>query len=333
MALQQSLCGFTVMIFLLCTGCHSQRPACGRVLINSRIVGGQDASAGMWPWQAVLLQNGEFSCGGSLITDQWVLTAAHCLSIFDLNSTVVHLGVQNRSGDPNAVSRTLDDIVCHPEYDTQTLDNDICLIKLSAPVEFNSYIQPVCLASKDSAFHDGTSSWVTGFGDNGFGSSPEILQEVNVPIVGPNRCRCYYKDGNEITDNMLCAGLENGGKDSCQGDSGGPLVFESSSIWIQGGVVSFGAGCAQAYKPGIYAKVSNYQDWISNTVTGTEPSFVDYLPGNMDMDQYFMCSTMEPPTTTDDDTLFGGAEHLSHFTHIFSLSVLALLLHVFVGRM
>uniref|UniRef100_A0A3P9ILQ0 trypsin n=1 Tax=Oryzias latipes TaxID=8090 RepID=A0A3P9ILQ0_ORYLA len=128
-----------------------------------------------------------------------------------------------------------------------------------------------------------------------FGSLPEILQEVNVPIVGPNRCRCYYKDGNEITDNMLCAGLENGGKDSCQGDSGGPLVFERSSIWIQGGVVSFGVGCAQPNKPGIYARVSNYQDWISSTVTGMEPSFVTYLPGGEDMDQYFMCSTMEPP--------------------------------------
>uniref|UniRef100_A0A3B3CRK7 Serine protease 27-like n=1 Tax=Oryzias melastigma TaxID=30732 RepID=A0A3B3CRK7_ORYME len=162
--------------------------------------------------------------------------------------------------DPNAESRTLEDIVCHPDYDSDTYNNDVCLLKLSAPVQFNQYIQPVCLASQSSAFHDGTSSWVTGFG-----YSPDVLQEVNVPIVGPNRCRCYYGDSNEITDNMLCAGLENGGKDSCQGDSGGPLVILRDSTWIQGGVVSFGQGCAQPEKPGVYARVSEYQDWISQT--------------------------------------------------------------------
>ncbi|XP_024120470.1 serine protease 27-like [Oryzias melastigma] len=336
MALQQSVYGFTVMIFLLCTGCHSQMPACGRVQVNARIVGGQEAAPGMWPWQAVLFSNGEFSCGGSLITNQWVLTAAHCLSIEDLNTTSVQLGAQNRTSDPNAESRTLEDIVCHPDYDSDTYNNDVCLLKLSAPVQFNQYIQPVCLASQSSAFHDGTSSWVTGFGDNGFGYSPDVLQEVNVPIVGPNRCRCYYGDSNEITDNMLCAGLENGGKDSCQGDSGGPLVILRDSTWIQGGVVSFGQGCAQPEKPGVYARVSEYQDWISQTVTGMEPSFVTYWMGGMDMDQHFMCSTMEPPIVTPtptDDTLFGGAEHLSHFTHILSLSALAVLLHVFVGSM
>ncbi|XP_019208872.1 serine protease 27-like [Oreochromis niloticus] len=339
------VCCFSVIIIVLCKDGHSQQPECGRAVKNSRIVGGENASPGSWPWQVTLFID-ESLCGGSLITDQWVLTAAHCITPSDRNSTIVYLGHNYLfDPDPNKVTQTLEDIICHPEYDASTNDNDICLVKLSTPVKFTDYIQPICLASENSTFYNGTSSWVTGFGDTtGSESFPETLQEVNVPIVGNNECKCYYQDITEITENMICAGLKEGGKDSCQGDSGGPLVTKKDLVWVQSGVVSFGEGCALPNRPGVYARVSKYQKWISNTVSGTPPGFVTYTSLGPDSDLDFICPASAIPTTfpTDDspftfppsttlcEDLFCSVKILIHFTHFTSFCVLVVLLHVLV---
>uniref|UniRef100_A0A669F286 Serine protease 27-like n=1 Tax=Oreochromis niloticus TaxID=8128 RepID=A0A669F286_ORENI len=351
MALQRFLCFFSVMIILFGKDVHSQlpgvpsqQPACGRVIKNGRIVGGEDAAPGSWPWQASLSKDGSFFCGGSLITNQWVLTAAHCITPADLPTTAVTLGHNTASGpNPNSVTVTLANIICHPDYDSTTMNNDMCLLQLSAPVNFTDYIQPVCLASAGSTFNNGTSSWVTGFGTlSSGGSTPETLQEVNVPIVGNNECKCDLQNFVAITDNMICAGLQEGGKDSCQGDSGGPLVTKNDmGIWIQSGVVSFGDGCALPNKPGVYARVSQYQNWISTTVTGTPPGFVTYTSMGFDFDLFFNCPTSTPITGStdypppnppcDSESLFCSGENLIHFTHFTSLCVLVVLLQVFFG--
>ena len=114
-----------------------------------------------------------------------------------------------------------------------------------------------------------------------------------------------------------------------QGDSGGPLVVLRNSSWIQAGIVSFGEGCALPMRPGVYARVSQFHRWIRDTVTGMQPGFVMHTSPGWDMDQYFSCGTVSPPTT--DDSIFGSGENLSPFTHFMSLSVLALMLHVFGG--
>uniref|UniRef100_A0A3B3BZE7 Peptidase S1 domain-containing protein n=1 Tax=Oryzias melastigma TaxID=30732 RepID=A0A3B3BZE7_ORYME len=259
---------------------------CGQANLNTRIVGGQNAPPGFWPWQ-VSLQTSAHFCGGSLINNQWVLTAAHCFPSRSASGVNVLLGLQSLQGsNPNMVSRTITTLVVHPSYNSVTSDNDIALLQLSSPVTLTPYITPVCLASTSSNFYSGINTWVTGWGNTGSGislPSPQTLQEVQVPIVGNRQCQCNYNTVS-ITSNMVCAGLPEGGKDSCQGDSGGPLVIKQNNRWIQAGIVSFGEGCALPNYPGVYSRVSRYETWINAQITSNQPGFIAFTSTGTDSD-------------------------------------------------
>ncbi|XP_051244616.1 trypsin-like [Dicentrarchus labrax] len=268
-----------VLVVVLVTGGNAQIDVCGIAPLNTKIVGGEDAPPGSWPWQASLHSSGGHFCGGSLINNQWVLTAAHCFSSASTFGFIVYLGRDTQQSlNLNEESRTLSQVIRHPDYNADTNDNDVCLLRLSSPVDFSNYIRPVCLAADSSAFDAGTTTWVTGWGTiDSSGISlpfPQRLQEVSVPIVSNSQCNNDY--GGGITDNMVCAGLQDGGKDSCQGDSGGPMVSKNGSRWVQAGVVSFGSGCADPDFPGVYARVSQYQSWINSQVSGDPPGFVTF---------------------------------------------------------
>ncbi|AWP19482.1 putative transmembrane protease serine 9-like [Scophthalmus maximus] len=289
------------LLLLLTTESRSQLDVCGRPALNTRIVGGQPAPEGSWPWQVSLHRFGFHFCGGSLINSQWVLTAAHCVKSANTNNLVVYLGRKSQEGsNPNEVSRTATQIINHPDYNVVTNDNDLSLVKLSSPVTFTSYILPVCLPAASSTFYSGTDTWVTGWGNIGSGvvlPSPQNLMEVEVPVVANRQCRCDY-GVDTITDNMICAGLRTGGKDSCQGDSGSPLVSKQDSQWILAGVVSFGEGCALAKFPGVYTRVSRYQTWINSHITSNRPGFVTFSSEGTDSDLSVTCAGLPPPPTT-----------------------------------
>ncbi|XP_060757837.1 chymotrypsinogen A-like [Neoarius graeffei] len=264
---------------LSATGSLGQLDVCGRPPLNTKIVGGDDAPAGAWPWQASVQASGRHFCGGSLINKNWVLSAAHCFesSSITARDITIFLGMESLEGtNPNMQKKTVLKIINHENYNSTKLNNDIALVQLSSSVTFNNYVMPVCLAASNSLFLKGTKAWVTGWGNIRFGvtmPSPKTLQEVQVSVV--NHSDCAKKYGSDIiTENMICAA--EGGKGACQGDSGGPLVVKCNGTWVQAGIVSFVKAneCASAVVPDVYVRVTQYQDWINRQIDSNQPGFV-----------------------------------------------------------
>ena len=168
--------------------------------------------------------------------------------------------------------------VINNDWNPGTNDNDIAIVKLATPLTLGGDVQALCLPSTNFDPNDGANCFVSGWGSLASGGTyPDQLQYVGVPVVSQSRCNDAY--GNVITDNMICAGLDQGGKDSCQGDSGGPFVCMEGGTPVITGVVSWGKGCADPKYPGVYARVTPYLDWIKqhmedpgNPTTSNPPS-------------------------------------------------------------
>ncbi|XP_048845592.1 vitamin K-dependent protein C [Brienomyrus brachyistius] len=255
--------------------------ACGRVHIprsssdvNTNIglmpwvVGGERGKKGESPWQVMLLnEKGNLHCGGVLISESWVLTAAHCLEGEPHLS--VRLGEYDRTiKEGTEVTLAVAETISHPNYNTESVDNDIALLRLASPVSYTTYIAPVCLPSHNLAenilHRNGTSTIVTGWGRKTYqGPMSLALRYISIPVVEPELCADVMP--NEITENMLCGGILGHEQDACNGDSGGPMVTKYHNTWFLIGLVSLGDRCGQKDRLGIYTKVANYLDWIEST--------------------------------------------------------------------
>lgn len=240
----------------------------------SLAVGGQ-ADYNTWPWMAAILTGSElkFLCGGFLINDRYVISAAHCFQRPRASQTFgVRLGqIRVDEGRVYRVER----YVVHEDYVRREYYNDIALLRLAEPVPL-ALIKPVCLPGPSLASSDlvGREATVLGWGDTMFGGPrSDILQEVNgLPVVPVKQCNESYSKlrGNPfrrgITPEFVCAGLPQGGKDACQGDSGGPLMLDNEGRWTAVGIVSFGYRCGVAGYPGVYTRVSKHLQWIDNNL-------------------------------------------------------------------
>ncbi|XP_037049472.1 uncharacterized protein LOC119083777 isoform X4 [Bradysia coprophila] len=242
-----------------------------------RIVGGDDAGFGSFPWQAYI-RIGSSRCGGSLISRKHVVTAGHCVARASPRQVHVTLGdyVINSAVEPlPAYTFGVRKIDVHPyfKFTPQADRFDVSVLTLERPVHYMPHIAPICLPEKNEDFL-GKFGWAAGWGALNPGSRlrPKTLQAVDVPVIENRICERWHRANGinvVIYPEMLCAGYRGGGKDSCQGDSGGPLMHEKNGRWYLIGVVSAGYSCATRGQPGIYHRVPYTVDWISYVTSST----------------------------------------------------------------
>jgi len=249
---------------------------------NGRIVNGVDAPLGAYPWQvAIKLKDGQSLrqwCGGSILTDRLILTAAHCIDHLRDNEFVVIVGDHDTSS--NGVDEQLFEVekyISHPEFKTSKGGHDIALVKLQTVngkgIVFGNSVQPICLPVSEKVYQSGTWCSVSGWGMQKAGTQGSVsktLKVASIPLISSESCNAEEVYGNEINsvtfpDGMMCAGFLEGGTDSCSGDSGGPLSCNVDGQFQLLGVVSWGEGCAVKNKPGVYTKVFHYLKWIKES--------------------------------------------------------------------
>ena len=218
-------------------------------------------------------------CGGSLVREDWVVTAAHCVQGESPSNLDVVIGLHNVNGTTGSQTRSVDQIIIHPSYSGNSLNNDYALLHLSSPI---TDFEPIKLCTDTNHDEEPVMSTTMGWGaTSSGGNSSNLLLEVDVPI--DDSCGNY--SNSDITNNMVCAGDGNGGEDSCQGDSGGPLIMTNSDGEYELiGIVSWGYGCAEAQYPGVYSKIHSRLDWFFGYIGEPETEFIPDLYGDVNFD-------------------------------------------------
>ena len=245
---------------------------------SPHVIGGGVAPAGKWPFQVGLLAAATSDnflaqyCGGSLVHEQYVVTAAHCVDFVTPSEIEVLTETQSLAG--GGVRRDVQAITVHPSWNATTFDFDVAVVKLTGPAPGIPLAKLLTLEQEATLALPGTLAFVTGWGDTAPGAPtafPTELYQVKVPMVARQACKASYP--GQITKQMTCAGLAEGGQDSCQGDSGGPLVVRNANgLWKrQVGIVSWGIGCALPDFYGVYTRLAVVGAWVSEVITAGAP--------------------------------------------------------------
>ncbi|XP_045139998.1 transmembrane protease serine 11G-like [Echinops telfairi] len=227
-----------------------------------RIYPGYEADKAAWPWQASLQIGGIHFCGATLISKEWLLSAAHCFDTYkNPKLWMVSFGT---TLSPSLMRRNVQSIIIHENYAAHKHEDDIAVVRLASPVIFSDDVHRVCLPDADFPILPKTTAFVTGWGAlTKDGHFPNTLREAQVEILSNDVCNSVSVYGGAVSSGMICAGYLAGGQDACEGDSGGPLVTaRDRNIWYLIGIVSWGIDCGKPNKPGLYTKVTRYRDWI-----------------------------------------------------------------------
>nr|XP_025046103.1 LOW QUALITY PROTEIN: serine protease 27-like [Pelodiscus sinensis] len=256
-----------------------KQTVCGKRLVSGRILNGQDAPDGAWPWQVSVRRHGFHICGGALVSESWVVSAAHCFAPSVATSAYrVHLG-ENQSvpETPTQASLSVKRIVPHPDYNGVSFFADIALLELENPLAFTAAVHPICLLDAAVRVPAGQPCWVTGWGNirpQETPSTPERLQQLGKPA-----------GDNPVKEDMLCAGSMAGDKGTAPGDSGGPLVCEEGGTWYLAGIVSWllkttvnGIASVAPGYPGVYNRPNAHAEWIQGNVPGVTFLEVNFTP-------------------------------------------------------
>ncbi|XP_004439588.1 PREDICTED: prostasin [Ceratotherium simum simum] len=268
-------------------GADGAEALCG-MASQARVTGGGSAAPGQWPWQVSITYDGTHVCGGSLVSEEWVLSAAHCFPREHRKEDYeVKLGADKLdSYSTEAQVRTVAQIISHTSYRQEGSQGDIALLRLSSPITFSRYIRPICLPAANASFPNGLQCTVTGWGHVAPSVSlqaPRPLQQLEVPLISRETCNCLYNinakpdEPHFIQEDMVCAGHVKGGKDACQGDSGGPLSCPVGGLWYLAGIVSWGDACGAPNRPGVYTLTSSYASWINHHVAKLQPRVVPQI--------------------------------------------------------
>jgi len=239
---------------------------CGQPSVKQPVIG-QDALPGMWPWQVALYNYNLQMCGGSLISEKWAITAAHCLRKYRRGWAVV-LGENDRRNDGGFEQRiNVKRYIPHPKYNSYNADNDIALLELEHPATLNERVKPICLPEPDERPADGTTCYLTGWGTTDYRRRlKRILQQNDLTIVNHTACR-DLKYPDKITDQMMC-GLHGPQSPTtgCHGDSGGPLNCQrEDGRWVLQGSVSHGSAyCDRGEVFTVFARMAMFRAWIDN---------------------------------------------------------------------
>ncbi|XP_022275941.2 brain-specific serine protease 4 isoform X1 [Canis lupus baileyi] len=255
-------------------------PACGKPQQLNRIVGGEDSTDAQWPWVVSLQKNGTHHCAGSLLSSRWVVTAAHCFkgNLNKPSEYSVLLGAW-QLGNPGPRSQEVGIawVLSHPVYSWREGSRaDIALVRLEHSVRFSERILPICLPDSSVHLLPNTRCWIAGWGSVRDGvplAHPQTLQKLEVPIIDSEICsRLYWRGAGQeaITEDMLCAGYLEGQRDACLGDSGGPLMCQVEGTWLLAGIISWGEGCAERDRPGVYISLAAHRSWVTRVAQGVQ---------------------------------------------------------------
>ncbi|XP_071953066.1 uncharacterized protein [Antedon mediterranea] len=235
---------------------------------QKRVIGGDEAKLGQYPWYGLMMVGGYSHCGSTLLTNEFAITASHCL-IQHTNSVtkleILFASISNKVFSEKHLVVEVSVLFLFPQDDSlaNPLDHDIALVKLKKPIPFTNYVRPACLLINETQFQPGHTCYISGFGRQVIYQLAEKLHGVSMTLYSNEKCMDFQSSMFQITDNIVCAGERDGGHGTCYGDSGGPLVCpDDDNTFYLRGLTSFGYTCANRYRPGGFTRIGRYSEFI-----------------------------------------------------------------------